>query len=197
MLKYNFKKKKTRIVDANTAIRNIKKGQRILVGSGCAEPQHLVTALASNAVHFHDNEIVHLLTLGIAPYTDPKYSHAFRHNAFFIGRNVREAVSQGNADYIPIFLSEVPNLFKTGQMPLNCVLIQVSSPDSTHPVSLGPSVDILPAALENADIVIAQMNKNLPHTFCMPRIPLDCIDYLVEWDEPLLELPRKEMDDVS
>lgn len=189
MENYHFKKKKTQFCDADTAIRNIKKGKRILIGSNCAEPQHLVSALMRNGRFFHDNEIVHLLTMGIAPYADPMYSKAFRHNAFFIGPNVREAISAGHADYTPIFLSEIPNLFKTGQIPLHCVMVQVSPPDKHNMVSLGISVDILPSAIACADIVIAQMNKQMPETFGQSKIPLGCIDYIVEADEPLLELP--------
>ena len=137
MSMYQFKRKPTQWVDADTAVKQIKKGKRILVGSGCAEPQHLVSALTRNAALFRDNEIVHLLTLGIAPYADNIYSQAFRHNAFFIGPNVRKAISEGHSDYIPIFLHEIPGLFKTGQMPIHCVMIQISPPDENNWVSLG------------------------------------------------------------
>ena len=192
-----FRKRNPKRVDADTAIKNIKKGKRIFVGSGGAEPQYLIEALTRNASLFNDNEIVHLLTLGIAPYADPKYSQAFRHNAFFIGPNVRDAIVSGHADYMPIFLSEVPSLFKTGQMPVHCALIQVSPPDENNCVSLGVCVDIVSSATANADIIIAQMNKNMPETLGESKIPLDCIDYIVEYDEPLAELPRRELDEVS
>lgn len=191
----HFKTKKTLWVDADTAIGKIHKGKRILVGSNCAEPQLLVSALTRNAALFHDNEIVHLLTMGIAPYAEAQYAKAFRHNAFFIGVNVREAISEGHADYTPIFLSEIPNLFQTGQMPIHCCLIQVSPADQHKMVSLGISVDILPSAIEKADIVIAQMNKLMPETFGQSKIPLDCLDYIVEADEPLLELPANKPND--
>jgi len=194
---YQFKRRPTKRVDADTAIQQIKKGKRILIGSGGAEPQHLVAALTRNAPRFRDNEIVHLLTLGIAPYADPVYSQAFRHNAFFIGHNVRQAVLDGHADYIPIFLSEVPALFKTGQMPIHCAMIQVSPPDENNWVSLGVCVDILPAAIANADIIIAQINREMPETLGESKIPLDAIDYIVEADEPLLELSAKPIDEIS
>jgi acyl-CoA hydrolase len=194
---YDFKRKSTRWVDADTAIRSIKKGKRILIGSGGAQPQHLVAALTRNAPLFRDNEVVHLLTLGTAPYTDPVYAAAFRHNAFFIGPNVRYAVSEGHADYTPIFLSEIPALFKTGQMPVHCAMIQVSSPDKNNWVSLGVSVDILSAAVASADMVIAQMNSLMPETLGESKIPLDCLDYIVKVDEPLVELPMKDPDEVS
>ena len=194
MTMHHFKRKNTSWVDADTAVRRIKKGKRILVGSNCAEPQHLVNALVRNAEFFRDNEIVHLLTMGRAPYADPQYAKAFRHNAFFIGPNVRGAISKGDADYTPIFLSEIPDLFKTGQMPVHCVMVQVSYPDKNNDVSLGISVDILPAAIEKADIVIGQMNRFMPETLGQSKIPLDGIDYVVEADEPLLELPRYKVD---
>ncbi len=194
----SYKKRSPAWVDADTAIRKIKKGKRIIIGSGCAEPQHLVEALTRNAEHFRDNEIVHLLTAGIAPYADPKHAKSFRHSAFFIGKNVRDAVAEGHADYIPIFLSEVPALFKTGQMPIHCALIQVSVPDKTKKfVSLGVSVDILPAAIAQADIVIAQVNKHMPETCGKARIPITAIDYLVQADEPLMEFAQSEPDEIS
>jgi len=195
--KYTYKKKNPLWVDADTAIRKIKKGKRILIGSGCAEPQHLVHALMRNARYFRDNEVVHILTVGVAPYADPQYAENFRHNAFFIGRNIRDSVSEGHSDYMPIFLSEIPRLFKTRQMPLHAVLIQVSPPNHNGYVSLGVSVDILPAAIASADIVIAQVNRNMPETYGEAQIPVDCIDYLVEADEDLIEFPQGDPDETS
>lgn len=195
--KYKFSKKNPQWVDADTAVRQIKKGKRIVLGSGCAEPQHLVEALVRNAEHFYDNEIAHILTVGIAPYADPKYADNFRHNAFFIGKNIRNAIREGHADYIPIFLSEVPMLFKTGQMPVHCAMIQVSPPDKHNKVSLGVSVDVLLAAISKADIVIAQVNKRMPETMGEAKIPITCIDYLVDAEEPLMEFPQGESDVIS
>ena len=194
---YVFKKKSPVWIDADTAVRKISKGKRILIGSGCAYPGHLVNAMTRNASFFRDNEIVHLLTVGEAPYSQQQYEQSFRHNAFFIGKNVREAVSSGNADYIPIFLSEVPLLFKSGQLRLNCALIQVAPPDRDGFVSLGVSVDILLAGILSADIVIAQVNRHMPYTMGQARIPISCIDYLVECEEPLKEFPQGSPDDVS
>lgn len=194
---YQFKKKNPVWMDAQSAIRQIKKGKRVLIGSGCAEPQFLVKTLVNNASQFRDNEIVHILTVGIAPYADPQYADNFRHNAFFIGKNIRQSVIDGNSDYLPIFLSEIPTLLKTKQMPVHCALIQVSSPDPEGFVSLGVSVDILLAAIQSADFVIAQVNSRMPHTFGPARIPLTAIDYLVKEDEDLLEFPQGTPDQVS
>ena len=196
-IKYKFKKKSPVWTDVDTAILHIQKGKRILIGSGCAEPQALVHSLIKHAAHFRDNEIVHILTVGVASYTDPKYAKNFRHNAFFIGHNIREAVTEGRADYTPVFLSEIPYLFLSGQMPIHCAIIQIAPPGKDKYVSLGVSVDILPAAIASADIVIAQVNKNMPKTNCYPRVPLSAIDYLVEADEPLMEFPQGEPDEVS
>jgi len=193
---YKYKKKEPKWIDADSAIRSIHKGRRILIGSGCAEPQFLVKALIRNAKYFRDNEIVHILTVGIAPYGEAQFADNFRHNAFFIGNNIRDSIYEGRADYMPIFLSEIPRLFKTGQMPLHCVLLQVSPPNRRY-VSLGVSVDILPSAIASADFVIAQVNRRMPETYGAAKIPLDCIDYLVEADEPLIEFPQSEPDEVS
>ncbi len=194
---YRFKKKSPQWVDADTAIKKIHKGKRIIIGSGCAEPQHLVQALIRNASQFRDNEVAHILTAGIAPYADPQYAQNFRHNAFFIGHNIRESVMKGHSDYVPIFLSEVPQLFINKQMSLHAALIQVSPPDKQNYVSLGVSVDVVLAAISCADIVIAQVNKQMPFTLGPARIPLSSLDYLVKADEPLLEFPQGEPDDVS
>lgn len=194
---YKFKRKSPQWVDADAAIRTIRKGKRILIGSGCAIPQYLVDTLAKNAPLFRDNEILHILTVGQAPYADPVYARAFRHNALFIGHNVRNAVSDGHADYTPIFLSEIPNLFKTRQLPLHCALIQVTAPNKRGQVSLGVSVDVLLAAIAHADVVIAQVNPLMPWTCGPAVIPVTAIDYLVEKEEALKEFPQGQPDEVS
>ncbi len=185
---------KKKCVSAQQAVSHIRSGTRLLVGSGCAEPQSLVDALCENYRDMHDVELVHLLTLGGADYVDPKYVDHFRHNAFFIGANVRKAVSQGRADYTPIFLSEIPDLIKRGQRRCQAVLLQLSPPDKHGYCSMGIHVDIQRAALESADLVIAEINPNMPRTFGHTEVHLDQIDYLVEVDTPLLEIPVTEPD---
>ena len=179
-------------VPASTAIAQIKSGTRLLVGSGCAEPQTLVKALIEGHSSIHDLELVHLLTLGRADYVDDKYAGHFRHNAFFIGSNVREAVADGRADYTPIFLSEIPALIKRGQGRCQTVLLQLSPPDRHGYCSMGIHVDIQRAALESADLVIAEINPHMPRTFGDTEVHIEDIDYLVEVDTPLLELPFTE-----
>ena len=141
-------------------------GDGIFISSACGEPQGLVRALIhyleANPKAFFDAEVLHVWTLGVAPYTDEKFKQNFRHNSFFIGNNTRDAVNQGMADYTPIFLSDVPNLFHRGLVPVDVALIQTSLPDDHGYMSLGVSVDIVKAASEKANVVIAQVNSQMP-----------------------------------
>lgn len=194
---YDFKTKQPKWVEADEAILNIAEGKRIVVGSGCVAPQHLIKTLVSHHSRFYDNEVCHILTFGEAPYSDPKYSQSFRHNGFFIGHNVREYVNAGNADYIPVFLHDVPYLFLSKQLPVHCVMVNVSPPDKHGYVTLGTSIDILPAAIASAEMVIAQVNRYVPHTHGPCRVPLKVFDYVVEHDEPLMELFLPKCDEVS
>ena len=171
------------------ALQTLRSGMRVFLGSGCAAPQTLIRALTERGAEQYDVEIVHLLTFGTAPYANPAWLDNFRHNAFFIGPNVRNAVNEGCADYTPIHLSDVPRLIRRRQMHLDIALIQVSPPDSPGFCSLGVSVDIVKAAVENADHVIAEVNKNMPRTLGDSFIHVSKIDAMVESDLPILEFP--------
>ncbi len=186
-----------KVVDAATAVRKVNRGNHVFVGSGCAEPQGLVSALAQRGDELTDTEILHILTLGIAPYTSSKYSGRFRHNAFFIGSNVREAVRLGQADYTPIFLSEVPRLFRSGRVRIDVALIQVSPPDRSGYCSYGVSVDVVQAAAESAKLVIAAVNPRMPRTHGDSFIHADAVDYFVDSDAPVLELTPEQPGDVA
>ena len=183
---------KKKILTAAQAIKKIKRGSRIFLGTGCGVPYNLVQELAKNADQMADNEIVHLLTLGDTPSADPEFQNQFRHNSFFISENMREAVSEGRADYTPIMLSDIPFLFKTGRMPIDVALIQVSPPDRHGYCSLGVSVDITKSAAENADMIIAQVNENMPLTHGDTFINVRDIDYLVPYTEPIFEFHADE-----
>jgi acyl-CoA hydrolase/GNAT superfamily N-acetyltransferase len=183
---------KLSFVTAAEAVARIRSGQHVFVGSGCAEPESLVKALAARAPELHDVEILHLLTMGAAPYAAPALAASFRHNAFFIGPNVREAVRSGAADYTPCFLHEIPSLLRSGRVPVDCALVQVAPPDSRGRFSLGISVDIVRAAVESARLVIAQVNPRMPRVGGDALLPREAFDLLVEGDEPLLELPSRE-----
>jgi acyl-CoA hydrolase/GNAT superfamily N-acetyltransferase len=170
------------------AIALIKPGRRILIGSGAAEPVSLVEALVAHGDHLADNEIVHLLTLGPAPYVNAEHAHRFRHAAFFIGANVRDAVQEGRADFIPVFLSEIPDLIRNRRVRVDVALIQTSLPDAHGHVSLGVSVDVVRAAVDTADLVLAEVNPFMPRTHGDSFLPISKIDRFVPVSTPLLEL---------
>ncbi|MBP7936563.1 MAG: GNAT family N-acetyltransferase [Phycisphaerae bacterium] len=182
-------------VEAAFALRKIKPGDRVFIGSACGEPQHLVHSLCDAGSHLADTELIQVLTFGVAPYTDPQYAANFRANAFFIGASLRDSVNQARADYTPIFLSQVPDLFKSRRVPIDVALVTVSPPDEHGFCSLGVSVDITKAAVESAEVVIAQVNTNMPRVLGNSFIHVRQIDYLVAHDEPLLEWPGLAGDD--
>ena len=166
----------------------IRPGRRILLGSGAAEPVTLVGALVAHGAHLADNDIVHLLTLGPAPYVAAELASRFRHSAFFIGPNVRQAVQEGRADFIPVFLSEIPELIRSRRVRIDVALIQTSPPDPHGYVSLGVSVDIVRAAVESADVVLAEVNPRMPRTHGDSFIHASKIDGWIESDLALPEL---------
>jgi acyl-CoA hydrolase/RimJ/RimL family protein N-acetyltransferase len=186
-------KYKSKILSASKAIKKIRRGSRIFLGTGCGVPYHLVQELAANANQMADNEIVHLLTLGDTPSADSKFQTQFRHNTFFVSANIRDAVSDGRADYTPIMLSDIPDLFRQKRMPLDVAMIQISPPDRYGYSSLGISVDITKAASESADIVIAQVNDKMPITHGDSFVDVREIDYLVPFNEPLREFQGDEI----
>lgn len=188
---------RSKLVSAAAAVRCVRRGQRVFVGSGAAEPQALVAALVDRRGELADNEILHILTLGIAPYIEARLKDTFRHNAFFIGPNVREAVEQGRADYTPVFLSEIPRLFRSGRIPLDVALIQVAPPDPHGFCSLGVSVDVVKAAAESAGVVVAEVNPRMPRTLGDSFLHVSRISALVENSSPLLESVPAEPDDVA
>lgn len=179
------------VLSAEAALAPIRSGQRVFVGSGAAQPQRLTAALAAREGELADTEVLHLLTLGAAPYARPRPGGGLRHNALFIGPNVRAAVQRGFADYTPCFLSEIPRLIRSGRLPVDAALISVAPPERGG-CSLGVAVDIIPAAVEAAGYVVAQVNPRMPRTRGRSRVPLDRIDAFVAGPEPVLELPPAE-----
>lgn len=174
----------------------IHRGDRIFIASACGEPQYLVQALIQYVEKypkaFFDAEVIHVWTLGIAPYTEERFKYNFRHNSFFIAGSTRNAINQGLADYTPIFLSEVPHLISTRYIPIDVALIQTSPPDEHGYMSLGISVDIVKAAVEQASLVIAQVNSYMPRTHGDGFIHVDQVHFLVPYDEPVLEYNYSE-----
>ncbi|MFC1657173.1 GNAT family N-acetyltransferase [Candidatus Moduliflexota bacterium] len=179
------------------AVARLKPGNRVFIGTGCAEPIALVSALTDRAGELADVEIVHLLTMGEAPYADRKMSECFRVNSFFIAENVRGHIQEGLGDYTPIMLSDIPRLFHSGQLPLDAALVQVSEPDERGKMSLGISVDIVRSAVENASLVIAQVNPRMPRTVGESSVGISDLDILVPVDAPLLEVRLPPVDDVT
>ena len=180
---------------------NIHRGDRIFLHTGCSEPQYLVNALISyvesHPKAFFDTEVLSWWNLGVAPYAaDSRYQSNFRYNSFFVADPTRESINTGLADYTPIFLSNTPSLFYNGLVPIDVALIQCSPPDEHGYVNLGVSVDIVKAAVENASIVIAQLNSHMPRIHGDGFIHIEDIDFVVPYDEPILEYnPAPENDE--
>ena len=189
-----------RCMTAREALLNIKSGDRVFLGPGCGEPQHLLeelVKLGGQDRRVSDVEIVHMLTVGSAPHAQKRYDRRFRHNSLFVGPGVRSAVAEGLADYTPIFLSEIPELFRSGRMPLEVALIQVTPPDRFGFCSLGVSVEAVKAAIEAADLVIAQANPHMPRTLGDSFVHVEDLDIIVEHEEPLLEVAPSEPDETA
>ena len=185
------------VLTATEAVKKISPGQRVFIGTACGEPLELVTALSKRAFELPDTEIVHLLTFGDAPYAHRELTQYFRVNSFFIAENVRGIIQEGLGDYTPIFLSDIPRLFKSGRLPLDVCLIQVTPPDIHGQCSLGVSVDIVKSAIENASLVIAQVNPNMPWTHGDTTLDIREIDLLVPSDAEILEVPPAEITDTT
>jgi acyl-CoA hydrolase len=185
-----------KIATPEMAVRRIAPGRRILIGSGAAEPGRLVEAMVAHGEHLMGNEIFHLMTLGSAPYVQAGLGRRFRHTAFFIGANVRSAVQEGRADFMPVFLSEIPQLIASGRVGIDVALIQVSPPDRHGFVSLGVSVDIVRAAVDAASVILAEVNPNMPRTLGDSFLDVDRISALVPVDDPLPELAPEPLDEV-
>lgn len=174
-------------VTAAQAVAAIKSGDRVYIHGMAAAPQALVQALSARGPELKGVEIVQLHTEGPAPYAEPDMKDSFRVNALFIGPNIRKAVQEGRADFVPVFLSEIPTLFRTRRMPLDAVLIQVSPPDRHGFCSLGVSIEATRAAIQSAPLVIAQVNRNMPRTHGDGLIHVSNLTAFVEEDAPMPE----------
>jgi len=186
-----------REVSAQEAVKCVKNGDRVYIHPGCATPEPLVKALSARGPELRGVEIVHLLTFGEADYIRPEMESRFRHTAFFMGANVREAVNAGRADFVPIYLHEVEKLFTSGEMPIDVAFIQVSPPESHGFCSLGVGVDTTLTAAMHARLVVAEVNDRMPRTMGDSFIHTSRINLMVHTDRPLLELPRRPMTDLE
>lgn len=182
-------------VTAQEAVGMLKSGYRIFVTGNCSVPQMVMAALNERALELHDLKLIQVLTIGKADYVKPELAPHLRVNSLFISANIREAVNDGRADFTPIFLSEIPGLFKSGRLPLDVALIQVSPPDKNGYCSYGVEVGVTKTAAESAKIVIAEVNPRMPRTLGDSFIHVSKLDYVVEVDYALPEVLMGEASD--
>lgn len=187
-----------KLMGAEEAVSKIKRGSRVFIGTGCGEPQHLIKTMV-NDISMQDIMIYQMLSLTLSQFiNDESFFRRFSLKLFFISNAMRKAAFEGKIDYIPVYLSEIPNLFSNQRIGLDVALIQVSPPDKFGYCSLGVSVDITRAGVENAGLTIAQVNPRMPRTFGDSFVHVDEIDYMVLHEEPLVEaLPRIKDNEVS
>jgi acyl-CoA hydrolase len=186
-----------RSVDAAEAATAIRSGDRVFLHTAAAAPGQLIEAMAARAAELSNVEVVSLHIEGPAPHVAPEMAGHFRHNAMFIGANVRRAVQEGRADFMPIFLSEIPALFRSGLLPLDVALVQVSPPDRHGFCSLGVSIDVSLAAVQEARYVIAQVNPRMPRSHGDGLLHVSRLDAMVEVDDPLPEPPQSELTELE
>jgi acetyl-CoA hydrolase len=188
---------RSRLTTAEEAMRVIRSGQRVFLTGNCSVPRLLLGALVARAPELSDVELVTVLTIGPAPHADPALQGHIRVNTLFISDNVRPAVQEGRADFTPCLLSEVPLLFRSGQLPLDVALIHVSPPDEHGFCSLGIEAGLIKTPAQIAKVVIAEINERMPRTLGDSFIHISKIDYAVPVDYPLVELPMGEANELS
>jgi 4-hydroxybutyrate CoA-transferase len=179
-----------KITDVDTALTVIESGNRVYLAGGAGVPKKLIQGLTRRAGTLRNVELTHILTFAEAPYAQPGYQESFRVNALFIGENVRQAVHDGRADFTPVFLSEIPGLFRSGLLPIDVVLISLSPPDEHGFCSFGVEVGTTKPAAETAQIIIAEVNRQMPRTLGDCFIHVSRLNHVVEVDYPLPEAPQ-------
>jgi 4-hydroxybutyrate CoA-transferase len=187
---------KVKLRTPDEALGCVRSGMRVYIQPGCAEPETLVEALMRRGPYVQDVEIVHMMTMGAAPYVAPEMAGHFRHNAMFIGGNVREAINEGRADYTPIYLSEIEELFESGAMPIDVALLQLSPPDSHGFCSFGVGVDTSLTAAKCARYVVAQINDQMPRTYGDSFIHVTDLDAIVNSSRPLCAMKQPQITDM-
>ena len=176
-----------KLMDAETAISKIKNGSRVFIGTGCGEPQHLIRTMVED-LSMQDIMVYQMLSWTFSDYVDdPRFLRRFSLKLFFISSSMRKAAFEGKIDYIPTYLSQIPRYFANRRIGLDVALIQVSPPDKHGYCSLGVSIDITRAGMQNAKMVIAQVNPRMPRTSGDSFVHIDDIDFLVAYEEPLVE----------
>jgi acetyl-CoA hydrolase len=183
-----------KLTSADEAVKKIKSGDNVVIQPGCACPMELVRAMVKRKNELENVTLYHILIVGELPYAEPGMEKHFKHKAFFIGANMRKAVGEGRAEFIPIFLSEVPFLFKQGIIPVDVALIHVSPPDEHGFCSYGVDVGTIKTAAEKAKIIIAQVNSEMPRALGDCFIHINKIHHIVEHNEAIKELPQVDPD---
>lgn len=179
-----------KVVTADEAVGHIKSGDNIVIQPGCAAPMELIKAMVNRKDELENVSLYHILIVGDLPYAKPGMEKHFQHKAFFIGANTREAINNGRAEFIPIFLSEVPLLFKHGHIKTDVALIHLSQPDEHGFCSYGVDVGTIKTAAEKSKIIIGQINNKMPRTLGDSFIHINKINYIVEKSELIKELPQ-------
>ncbi len=179
-----------RVTTAAEAVKAVQSGQHVWIHGGCNNPIELIEALVARAPELENVELIHILTFGKAEYTNAEYARSFRHRALFTGHNVREAVNQGRADFIPVHLSMIPRLIYDGHIGCDVALIHISPPDEHGFCSFGVGIEVTKAAAERAATVIALVNKQMPRALGDAFIHVSRLTHVVEVDRPVLELPQ-------
>lgn len=178
------------------AVQKIRSGHRVVVAHACGEPSVLLDAMVANAAQYEKVEIIHMVAMGKAEYCQPQYDKHFHHNAFFLGGSTRAAAAEGRADFTPVYFSEIPAILQEELRP-NVTLLQVSPPDDHGYCSLGVSVDYTKGAAQQADPVIAQVNRFMPRTLGDSFLHVTDIDCFVEADTPVIELAPPKITEVE
>jgi acetyl-CoA hydrolase len=183
---------RSRVTTAERAVEAVRPGDHVWIHAGCNNPEELVRAMVGRADALRDVEVTHLLTFGYAEHTHPRHASSFRHRALFIGGNVRAAVNEGRADYVPVFLSEIPRLIESGAQRVDVAMIHVSPPDEHGFCSYGVGVECTKAAAERASRVLALVNRQMPRSLGDSFIHVSRLTHVVEADRLPVELPRGE-----
>jgi acetyl-CoA hydrolase len=179
---------RSRVTTAEAAVRGIRSGDHVWVHAGCNNPEELLRAMVARADELEGVEVTHLMTFGCADYVDPRYASSFRHRALFTGSNVRAAVNEGRADYVPVFLSEIPRLIESGDLPVDVALVHLSPPDEHGYCSFGVGVECTKAAAERASRVVALVNRRMPRSLGDSFIHVSKLTHVVEVDRLPVEL---------
>jgi len=181
-----------RVTTAEEAVKAIRSGDHVWIHGGCNNPEELISAMVARAGELEDVQVIHILAYGRADYANPEHAKSFRHRALFTGPNVRQAVNDGRADFVPVHLSQIPRLLYEGLLTVDVALIHISPPDEHGFCSFGVGVECTKAAAEQARTVIALVNRQMPRALGDAFIHVSKITHVVEVDRQVLEVPQAQ-----